>query len=194
MKIYLRHRQLLLGWALQADRETTPIITGGKARYYVNDVLVMNCTSPPHNAQLSSLKWFINADEAEEKQLIWYNNDPTKGLVLGLRFVMEQQYFQLTELKLRCVAIYHRTIAGKLTAFISKKLIAFQDNANLICTYCDYLLKINSALFLFLPLISAEFQEHLIFRAYNSEIIQAQSASLAHSIFLMQGRLAFVHL
>lgn len=84
----------------------------------------MNCTSPPHNAQLSSLKWFINADEAEEKQLIWYSNDPTKGLTLGLRFVMEQQYFQLAELKLRCVSIYHRTIAGEFVAYLSLRIIA----------------------------------------------------------------------
>lgn len=55
-----------------------------------------------------------------------------------------------------------------------------------------YLLDNNTLFSLPLPRLSfclAEFQEHLIFRAYNSETIQAQSASLAHSIFVMQGKL-----
>lgn len=31
--------------------------------------------------------------------------------ILGLRFIMEQQYFQIQELKLRCVALFHHSIA-----------------------------------------------------------------------------------
>lgn len=98
-------------WALKADQQA-PLISGGKSKYYVNDLIVMNCTSANHDAQLHSLKWFINADEANESQLIHYGSEQRNSLVLGLKVLMEQQYFQLTELRLRCVAIYHRNMAG----------------------------------------------------------------------------------
>ncbi|CAG2123597.1 unnamed protein product, partial [Medioppia subpectinata] len=77
----------------------------------VNDVLNVNCTSAAHDCQL---KWLVNDDQANASQLIRYSSE-TSGhsgeLVLGLTFVMEVHHFQMQELKLKCVAQFHRTIA-----------------------------------------------------------------------------------
>ena len=61
-------------------------------------------------------------------------NEETGALILGLRIRMERKHFQIEELKLRCVSIFHRNIA--------------------------------------------EFQENLIIRTYNQEILEAQSSNV----------------
>ena len=75
--------------------------------------------------------------KANASQVIRYDGEETGNQVLGLRFVMEQQHFQMQELKLRCVAIFRRTIA--------------------------------------------DFQEHIVIRTMNPEVIEAQSNVGIHS-------------
>jgi hypothetical protein len=72
--------------------------------------------------------------QANESQLIRYNIEETGNLVLGLRIKIEKKHFQIQELKLRCVSLFHRNIA--------------------------------------------EFQENLVIRTYNQEILEAQSANV----------------
>ena len=77
---------------------------------------------------------FQYEQQVNESNLIRYINPETGALILGLRIQMERKHFQIEELKLRCVSVFHRNIA--------------------------------------------EFQENLIIRTYNQEILEAQSSNV----------------
>ncbi|XP_054169259.1 uncharacterized protein LOC128966433 [Oppia nitens] len=94
-------------WSIQPNRET-PIIKGVKQSYNVNEVLNVNCTT---NAVEAQLKWYVMNVEVNETNLIRYINKESGALILGLRIQMERKHFQIEELKLRCVSIFHRNIA-----------------------------------------------------------------------------------
>ncbi|RWS16492.1 uncharacterized protein B4U79_02901 [Dinothrombium tinctorium] len=91
---------------LKPERET-PVIRGGQARYSVGDLLYKNCSSSSNEVLL---QWYINEEQVNDTYLV-RRGEKDACNCLGLRFHMQQQHFQIPELKLRCMAIYHRTIA-----------------------------------------------------------------------------------
>lgn len=85
--------------------ETDPRITGGRARYQINDRVNVNCTSGRSKPAVK-LAWFINSQHAGPEYVKQYKTVKTgrEGLeqtVLGLRFRVKEEHFKHGDMKLK---------------------------------------------------------------------------------------------
>lgn len=85
--------------------ETDPIITGGRARYQINDRVHVNCTSGGSKPTVK-LTWFINGQHAPPEYVKQYKTFTTgrEGLehtILGLRFKVKNDHFKHGDMKLK---------------------------------------------------------------------------------------------
>ncbi|CRL02803.1 CLUMA_CG015858, isoform A [Clunio marinus] len=89
--------------------ETDPRITGGRARYQINDRVNVNCTSGRSKPAVK-LTWFINGQHANPEYVKQYRTAKTgrEGLeqtILGLRFRVRQEHFKHGDMKLKCLGV-----------------------------------------------------------------------------------------
>ncbi|UYV62701.1 hypothetical protein LAZ67_2001616 [Cordylochernes scorpioides] len=84
-----------------------PVITGGKAKYQVGDVVNVNCTSAKSRPR-AELLWFVNDRSAASSSLVRYPPlrfpDGEEASILGLRFSVASGHFQDDEMRLKCTA------------------------------------------------------------------------------------------
>lgn len=89
--------------------ETDPRITGGRARYQINDRVNVNCTSGRSKPAVK-LTWFINGQHAGPEYLKQYKTVTTgrEGLeqtILGLRFRVRHEHFKHGDMKLKVIQL-----------------------------------------------------------------------------------------
>ncbi|KAL7045569.1 hypothetical protein ACKWTF_002262 [Chironomus riparius] len=125
--------------------ETDPKITGGRARYQINDKVNVNCTSGRSKPAVK-LTWFINGVPAHSEIIRHYKPIKTgrEGLeqtVLNLKFYVQQHHFKNGDMKLKCLgvieSIYYKSneesvIGDKQKASImeSKKPLSATSTSN----------------------------------------------------------------
>ncbi|XP_047345787.1 uncharacterized protein LOC124947540 isoform X1 [Vespa velutina] len=85
-----------------------PLISGGRSRYQVGDVVRLNCTSAP-SKPAALLTWFINGESADAQYLKGPHITAVdaRGLetaVLGLEFRVASKHFKRGDMKLKCLA------------------------------------------------------------------------------------------
>lgn len=85
-----------------------PLISGGRSRYQVGDVVRLNCTSAP-SKPAALLTWFINGEPADALYLKGPHITAidVRGLetaVLGLEFRVASKHFKRGDMKLKCLA------------------------------------------------------------------------------------------
>ncbi|XP_049536596.1 uncharacterized protein LOC125951670 [Anopheles darlingi] len=88
-----------------------PIITGGKARYQINDYVRVNCTSG-RARPAAQLAWYINSELVDPALLRRYPTivsfpDQLETSILGLEFRVKQKHFRRGDMKLKCLATIH---------------------------------------------------------------------------------------
>uniref|UniRef100_A0A182QRS5 Ig-like domain-containing protein n=1 Tax=Anopheles farauti TaxID=69004 RepID=A0A182QRS5_9DIPT len=92
--------------------ETDPIITGGKPRYQVGDLVRVNCTSA-RSKPAAQLTWYINSEQADPTCIYQYPTivslaqDHLETSILGLEFRVKPKHFRRGDLKLKCLATIH---------------------------------------------------------------------------------------
>lgn len=85
-----------------------PLITGGRSRYQVGDVVRLNCTSAP-SKPAALLTWFVNGEPADDQYLKGPHITAvdSRGLetaVLGLEFRVTSKHFKRGDMKMKCLA------------------------------------------------------------------------------------------
>jgi len=93
-----------------------PKITGGKPKYQIGDMVLVNCTSY-QSKPAAMLSWTINSDKAPKEYLKEYasiiQENGLETSILGLQFQVREGHFKDGEMKLRCTAtiapIYHQS-------------------------------------------------------------------------------------
>ncbi|XP_035776177.1 uncharacterized protein LOC118458110 [Anopheles albimanus] len=88
-----------------------PIITGGKARYQINDYVRVNCTSG-RARPAAQLAWYINSELVDPTLVRRYPTivsfpDQLETSILGLEFRVKQKHFRRGDMKLKCLATIH---------------------------------------------------------------------------------------
>lgn len=91
--------------------EADPRITGGRARYQINDRVNINCTSGRSKPAVK-LTWFINGQPANQDFLKQYKSLKTgrEGLeqtILGLKFKVKPEHFKHGDMKLKVKPLHH---------------------------------------------------------------------------------------
>lgn len=94
--------------------ETDPKITGGRARYQINDKVNVNCTSGRSKPAVK-LSWFINGNHASQEFVKQYKTITTgrEGLeqtILGLRFRVHRDHFKNGDMKLKVCVVFRKII------------------------------------------------------------------------------------
>ena len=102
--------------------ETDPRITGGRARYQINDRVNVNCTSGRSKPAVK-LTWFINGQHAGPEYVKQYKTFTTgrEGLeqtILGLRFRVRHEHFKHGDMKLKVIVMNFHRIPISYTNFI----------------------------------------------------------------------------
>ncbi|XP_027204989.2 uncharacterized protein LOC113798625 [Dermatophagoides pteronyssinus] len=94
----------------------SPRISGNKLNFLLKSRIDLNCTSPK-SKPVSIIQWFINDQLAPNDYLIIYNTvNHTDGLqtrTVRLKFIVNEEHYQLGHMKLECVAIYRKLIIGE---------------------------------------------------------------------------------
>uniref|UniRef100_A0A182NE32 Ig-like domain-containing protein n=1 Tax=Anopheles dirus TaxID=7168 RepID=A0A182NE32_9DIPT len=89
--------------------EADPIITGGKPRYQIGDLVRVNCTST-RSKPAAQLTWYINSELADPNSVYQYptivslTQDHLETSILGLEFRIKAKHFRRGDLKLKCLA------------------------------------------------------------------------------------------
>ncbi|KAL7045587.1 hypothetical protein ACKWTF_002266 [Chironomus riparius] len=85
-----------------------PVITGGKARYQIGDMVRLNCTSG-RSKPAAHLQWFINGEPADpiltrQFETLVTGREGLETTTLGLEFRVRQRHFKKGDMKLKCLA------------------------------------------------------------------------------------------
>ncbi|GFQ87335.1 uncharacterized protein TNCT_494871 [Trichonephila clavata] len=90
-----------------------PVITGGLPRYYVGDIVDVNCSSA-RSLDLPQLEWHINDEVVRPEFLTPYPPthypDGLSSTKLGLRFRVLPEHLRGDEMRLKCTATLSYTI------------------------------------------------------------------------------------
>lgn len=88
---YLKIFSLSCTYTLTATPEHGPIITGGKARYQIGDIVKLNCTV--HRSKPAAhLQWFINSELAEPSITRQYETLVTGREGIKMSFLSSQSF------------------------------------------------------------------------------------------------------
>ncbi|XP_075586863.1 uncharacterized protein LOC124490115 [Dermatophagoides farinae] len=94
----------------------SPRISGNKLNFLLKSRIDLNCTSPK-SRPVSIIQWFINDQLAPSDYLIHYNtvnhSDGLQTRTVRLKFLVNEEHYQLGHMKLECVAIYRKLVIGK---------------------------------------------------------------------------------
>ncbi|GBL82472.1 hypothetical protein AVEN_252599-1 [Araneus ventricosus] len=95
-----------------------PVITGGLPRYYVGDIVDVNCSSA-RSLDLPQLEWHINDEMARPEFLTPYPPthypDGLSSAKLGLQFRVLPEHLRGDEMRLKCTAT-HSSIITRTSA------------------------------------------------------------------------------
>ncbi|KAH9522516.1 hypothetical protein DERF_006082 [Dermatophagoides farinae] len=94
----------------------SPRISGNKLNFLLKSRIDLNCTSPK-SRPVSIIQWFINDQLAPSDYLIHYNtvnhSDGLQTRTVRLKFIVNEEHYQLGHMKLECVAIYRKLVIGQ---------------------------------------------------------------------------------
>lgn len=90
-----------------------PSITGSVSRYYVGDIVDVNCSSA-RSMEPAKLQWYVNDNEVKPEFLSQYQPstypDGLSSTKLGLRFRVQEDHFRAEEMRLKCTATLAKVI------------------------------------------------------------------------------------
>ncbi|KAJ0175689.1 hypothetical protein K1T71_008848 [Dendrolimus kikuchii] len=94
---------------IQLLPQSGPRLTGGSDKYFLNDLVVMNCSSPPSRPD-AHLKWLINDVPVSRERVFgpWYKISPDRGdaleVTLQLKFYAMPTDFVDGVMRIKCQA------------------------------------------------------------------------------------------
>lgn len=99
-----------------------PQISGGRPKYQVGEMVMVNCSSA-RSKPAALLSWSVNGDSAPKNYVrefaAVYDEDGLETSILGLEFRVEEQHFKEGEMRLRCTAsispVYYRVNEESIT-------------------------------------------------------------------------------
>lgn len=98
-----------------------PVITGAMPKYFVGDIVDLNCSSARSN-EIPELKWYINDNEARPEFLITHAKtqypDGLSSVKNGIKFTVMEEHLKTDEMKIKCTAIFSRTIKKSSEAIV----------------------------------------------------------------------------
>ncbi|XP_035217259.1 nephrin-like [Stegodyphus dumicola] len=90
-----------------------PNITGNQQKYYIGDIVDVNCTSA-RSSEPAQLHWYVNNNEVKPEFLSEYHPitypDGYSSSKLGLQFRVQEEHFKSEEMRLKCTSTLSKTI------------------------------------------------------------------------------------